>query len=125
MEAGGQAREKPANRIAAEDQVIIDTGSSRWSPADEFAQAVVEAIEASNPEMAHEVDAVTYLNSRAVTRARSSSVGNVRPRCDATANHEVSGMIQSRVTPVSSFPHASGGNPARRNPRIPARSMRE
>jgi hypothetical protein len=43
----------------------------------------------------------------------------------SAAGRSFEGMVQSRVTPVSSFPHASGGNPARRNPWIPARSMRE
>lgn len=55
VEDGDQAREKPAYRIVPEDRVILGPGSSRWSPADEFTQAVVEAIEASQPALVNDV----------------------------------------------------------------------
>jgi len=51
LEVDDRAREKPAHRIVPEDRVILGPGSSRWSPADEFTQAVVEAVDASNPQL--------------------------------------------------------------------------
>lgn len=54
VEAGDQAREKPAYRIQPEDRVILGPGSSPWSPADEFTEAVVGAIEASHPQLARD-----------------------------------------------------------------------
>jgi len=54
VEVGEHAREKPAFRIATEDRVILGPGTSRWSPADEFTQAVVQAIETSHPELARD-----------------------------------------------------------------------
>ena len=46
-----QVYEKPAHRIVPEDEVILGLGSKRWSPADEFTQAVVQAVEASHPQL--------------------------------------------------------------------------
>lgn len=51
VEVADQAREKHARDILPEDRVILSTGSSRWSPADEFTEAVVQAIEASHPQL--------------------------------------------------------------------------
>ena len=51
VEVVDQAREKHARDILPEDRVILGTGSSRWSPADEFTEAVVQAIEASHPQL--------------------------------------------------------------------------
>lgn len=46
-----QVYEKPAHSIVPEDEVILGLGSKRWSPADEFTQAVVQAVEASHPQL--------------------------------------------------------------------------
>ena len=51
VKTADQAHEKTAHRIVPEDQVILGPGSRRWSPADEFTQAVVAAVEASHPEL--------------------------------------------------------------------------
>jgi len=52
MKIGDQAKEGPAHRIRPEDRIILRPGSAtRWSPADEFTEAVVEAVEASNPKL--------------------------------------------------------------------------
>lgn len=55
VEDGDQAREKPAHRIVPEDRVILGSGASRWSPAEEFTHSVVEAIQSSHPELVHDV----------------------------------------------------------------------
>ena len=55
MEVGEHAREKPAHRIVTEDRVILGAGVGRWSPADEFTEAVVEAIETSHTELVRDV----------------------------------------------------------------------
>lgn len=46
-----QVYEKPAHSIVPEDEVILGLGSKHWSPADEFTQAVVQAVEASHPQL--------------------------------------------------------------------------
>jgi len=51
VEVGEQAREKPAHRILPDDRVILGPGSTQWSPADEFTEAVVRAVDASHPEL--------------------------------------------------------------------------
>ena len=51
VKSGEQVHEKTAHNIAPEDEVILGLGSKRWSPAEEFTQAVVQAVEASNPEL--------------------------------------------------------------------------
>lgn len=51
VEADDHAREKPAHRILPEDRIILGPGSSRWSPADDFTQAVALAARASHPEL--------------------------------------------------------------------------
>ena len=55
VEVGEHANEKPACRIVPEDRVILGTGVGRWSPADEFTGAVVDAIESSHPELVRDV----------------------------------------------------------------------
>ena len=55
VEVGEHAREKPAHRIVTEDRVILGAGVGRWSPADEFTEAVVEAIETSHTELVRDV----------------------------------------------------------------------
>ena len=54
VETGDDIREVPANRITAGDRVVLGTGKERWSPAAEFTQAVVEAMEASHPDLIHD-----------------------------------------------------------------------
>lgn len=51
VQAGDDIREVSADRIVAGDRVVLGTGRERWSPAAEFTQAVVEALEASRPEL--------------------------------------------------------------------------
>ena len=55
VEVGEHANEKPACRIVPEDRVILGAGVGRWSPADEFTGAVVDAIESSHPELIRDV----------------------------------------------------------------------
>lgn len=55
VEVGEHAREKPAHRLVPEDRVILAAGAGRWSPADEFTDAVVQAIEASHPDLVRNV----------------------------------------------------------------------
>ena len=55
VEVGEHANEKPAYRIVPEDRVILGSGVGRWSPADEFTGAVVDAIESSHPELVRDV----------------------------------------------------------------------
>ena len=55
VETGEHANEKPACRIVPEDRVILGAGVGRWSPADEFTGAVVDAIESSHPELVRDV----------------------------------------------------------------------
>lgn len=51
MEIRDQAKEIPAHRIKPEDRIILGLGSTRWSPADEFTGAVIEAVEESHPDL--------------------------------------------------------------------------
>ena len=51
VETGDHAREKPAHNILLEDPVILGPGSSRWSPADEFTEVVVQAVRSLNPQL--------------------------------------------------------------------------
>ena len=51
VQTGDEIREVPAARIVAGDRVVLGTGRERWSPAAEFTQAVVEAVEASRPDL--------------------------------------------------------------------------
>jgi hypothetical protein len=46
-----QVRERPATRLHPDDRVILGAGEARWSPAEEFTQSVVDAIENSQPEL--------------------------------------------------------------------------
>jgi hypothetical protein len=55
MEIEDRAKEAPAHRIRPEDRIILGPGATRWSPADEFTGAVVEAAEASHPELVRDV----------------------------------------------------------------------
>lgn len=48
---GDLVRERIATRLKRGDRVLLGSGSGRWSPADEFTEALVEAVEASNPEL--------------------------------------------------------------------------
>jgi hypothetical protein len=57
LEADCQAREKPAYVLAPEDRIIIGSASGRWSPADEFTQSLLEAINASHPALVQQVGA--------------------------------------------------------------------
>ncbi|MCZ7617124.1 MAG: hypothetical protein M5U32_02010 [Myxococcota bacterium] len=49
VEEGDVVRERVAARVRPDDRVILGLGTSRWSPADEFTGAVVDAVEASHP----------------------------------------------------------------------------
>jgi hypothetical protein len=51
VEEGDVIRERIAMRLCPDDRVILSLGSNRWSPAEEFTRAVIEAAEASHPEM--------------------------------------------------------------------------
>lgn len=55
VEAGDKALEKPVYLIAPEDRVILGSGADKWSPADEFTHSVVEAIQASHPDLIKDV----------------------------------------------------------------------
>lgn len=55
LEVGARARERLARLIKPDDRVILGTGSSRWSPADEFTRAVLKTIEASHPDLIRDV----------------------------------------------------------------------
>ena len=51
VSTGGQAGEKIAHRVTTGDNVILGAGSRRWSPADEFTQHVVLAVDAARPDV--------------------------------------------------------------------------
>lgn len=51
VEAGDAIRERAAAHLRPDDRVILGRDTSRWSPADEFTSAVVEAVETSHPEL--------------------------------------------------------------------------
>lgn len=51
VEQGDVVRERMASRLRPDDRVILGMGTSRWSPADEFTGAVVDAVETSHPEL--------------------------------------------------------------------------
>lgn len=49
VEEGDVVRERVAARLRPDDRVILGLGTSRWSPADEFTGAVIDAVETSHP----------------------------------------------------------------------------
>lgn len=51
VEEGDVIRERVADRLRPDDRVILGPGTSRWSPADEFTGAVIDAVETSHPEL--------------------------------------------------------------------------
>lgn len=51
VEQGGVTREKPACDLLPEDRAILGPGAARWSPAEEFTQALVIAVERSQPDL--------------------------------------------------------------------------
>jgi hypothetical protein len=51
VEEGDVVRERVAARLRPDDRVILGLRTSRWSPADEFTGAVVDAVETSHPEL--------------------------------------------------------------------------
>lgn len=51
VEEGDVVRERVAARLRPDDRVILGLGTSRWSPADEFTGAVINAVETSHPEL--------------------------------------------------------------------------
>jgi hypothetical protein len=51
VEDGDVIRDRAAARLRPDDRVILGLGTSRWSPADEFTDAVVEAVQTSHPEL--------------------------------------------------------------------------
>lgn len=51
VEEGDIVRDRVAAHLHANDRVILGLGSSRWSPADEFTGAVIDAVKASHPEL--------------------------------------------------------------------------
>ncbi len=51
LEEGDVVRERVAARLRPDDRVILGLGASRWSPADEFTGAVIDAVETSHPEL--------------------------------------------------------------------------
>jgi len=51
VEEGEVVRERAAARLRPDDRVILGIGASRWSPADEFTGAVIDAVQKSHPEL--------------------------------------------------------------------------
>ena len=51
LEDSEKPKERSAKQIVPGDRVILASGNSRWSPADDFTQAVVEAIEEAHPKL--------------------------------------------------------------------------
>lgn len=51
VEEGDVIRERAAARLRPDDRVILGVGTTRWSPADEFTGAVMDAVEISHPEL--------------------------------------------------------------------------
>lgn len=51
VEEGDVVSERVAARLRPDDRVILGLGTSRWSPADEFTGAVIDAVERSHPEL--------------------------------------------------------------------------
>jgi hypothetical protein len=87
VEEGDVVRERVAARLRSDDRVILGLGTSRWSPADEFTGAVIDAVEGSHPELVkmakewrralrHLVEAQPLSPSQ--LRARLAAVGVVR-----------------------------------------------
>jgi hypothetical protein len=51
VQQGELIREREAVRLSPNDRVILGAGNGRWSPTDEFTDVLVEAVEASHPEI--------------------------------------------------------------------------
>lgn len=51
VEEGDVVLERVAARLRPDDRVILGLGTSRWSPADDFTAAVIDAVKASHPEL--------------------------------------------------------------------------
>lgn len=48
---GDIVHERIAARLRPDDRIILGLGSSRWSPAEDFTEAVIAAVESSRPEL--------------------------------------------------------------------------
>lgn len=48
---GDVVHERIAARLRPDERIILGLGSSRWSPAEEFTEAVIAAVESSRPEL--------------------------------------------------------------------------
>jgi uncharacterized membrane protein YkvA (DUF1232 family) len=104
VEIGDTARERHAYRIAPEDRVILGPGCSRWSPADEFTQSVVEAIEASHPELVRDVREWRHALSK-LQEDRGWSSDELRRRLEEVGVHRelqtVEGWLRlDRAAPI-------------------------
>ena len=51
VEDGDVVRERVASALRPDDKIILGIGASRWSPADQFTGAVLDAVRASHPEL--------------------------------------------------------------------------
>lgn len=57
MEIGDHAANRQACDLAPGDKVVLSSGSGRWSPSDEFTEALVRGIEKSHPELVSDAKA--------------------------------------------------------------------
>jgi hypothetical protein len=105
VEEGDVVRERVAARLRPDNRVILGSGTSRWSPADEFTDAVVEAVRISHPEL---VRAATEWRKalRRFQNAQRLSIAQLRARL-ATAGiareaQTIEGWLEvSRASPIA------------------------
>jgi uncharacterized membrane protein YkvA (DUF1232 family) len=105
VKQGDLVRERLAVRLQANDHVILGSDSGRWSPADEFTEALVKAVEASHPELVH----IVREWRRALSRfrdAHSLSTAQLRARLEASgvSRHAqtLDGWLQlDRASPIA------------------------
>lgn len=86
VESGEHVADKRANLILPGDRVVLGTGSRRWSPAEEFTQAVVDTIEKSSPDLIRHARAWRAALFKAY-KANNSSVKALKAALDSVQVH--------------------------------------
>jgi hypothetical protein len=98
-------RDRIAARLCADDRVILGSGTSCWSPADEFTEAVVNAVETSHPALV--MTAKEWRNGlRRLQEAQRMSLPQLRARLAALGvereGQTIEGWLEvERASPIA------------------------
>ena len=105
VEEGDAVRDRVAARVSPGDRVILGPGDGRWSPADEFTEAVVNAVETSNPTLVRAAQEWRKALHR-LQEAERVSLSQLRARLAAVGvqreGQTIEGWLEvDRVSPIA------------------------